>query len=70
MVKGLQELMDIDNSDVDGSPASAFFHESAENGSSSEEDVKDVGQALADVNVDDNDSDFKSGYYRPKYPEY
>ncbi len=58
MVEGLQELMDIDNSDVDDSPATVFFHESAENGISSEEDMKDAGHALADINVDDNDSDF------------
>ncbi len=32
MVKGLHELMDIDNSDAEDSLATAFFHESAENG--------------------------------------
>ncbi len=40
MVEGLQELMDMDNSDADDSAATSFFHDSAENGSSLEEDVK------------------------------
>ncbi len=36
MVEGLHELMDMDNSDADDSPATAFIHESAENDSSAE----------------------------------
>ncbi len=55
IVEGLQEQMGMDHSDADEFPASAFFQDSAENSSSTEEDVKEVNHALADIHDDDND---------------
>ncbi len=59
MIEGLQELMDLADSDDEDSTATAFFQDSSENietNPSSEADVKDVGHALADFHADD-DSD-------------
>ncbi len=58
MAEWRQELMDMDNSDAEDSLATTFFQDSAEDGSSSEEDVKDIGHTHADIDMDDNDSDF------------
>ena len=58
IVDVLQELMDIYNSVANDSPATAFFQDSAENGSSSNDDMKDVGHALADISVNENASEF------------
>ncbi len=60
MVEGLQEMMDLADNDDKNSTATAFFQDSSENiktDPSSEADVEDVGQALADIHADDN-SDF------------
>ena len=56
----------MDNNDANSSPATVFFQDSAGCRSSSEEDVKNVGQALADICVDDNDSDFQIGILQAK----
>ena len=72
MVDRLPELVDLADSEDEDSTAPAFFKDSSENiktDSSSEADVKDVGHALADIYADD-DSDFRSGYYRPKYLDH
>ncbi len=61
MVEGLQELMDLNNSDADDSFATAFIYDSAETEPSSEEDVKGDGHDLADLHVDSSDSDFLIG---------
>ena len=58
MDEGLHELMETGNSDAVDSPDTAFIQNSADDESASEEDLKDVGQALADIDVDDNDSAF------------
>ncbi len=72
MVEGLQELMDLADSDEEDSTATAFFQDSSENiktDFSSEADVKDVGHALATLMLVTT-SIFRSGCHRPKYSEH
>ena len=55
-VEGLQELMNLADSDDKYSTATAFFEDSYGNindCSSSEADVKGVGHALADIHIKD-----------------
>ena len=64
--------MDLPDSDDEDSTATAFLQYSSgifNSNSSSEGDVKDIGHALAEIHFDD-DSEFRSGYYRPKYTEH
>ena len=63
MLEGLQELVDLADSDDEDSTAIAFFQDlsgNINNNSSSDYKLMDVGHALADISVDD-DSDFYIG---------